>query len=168
VGVMAREGTLRVRPSGDRSASDARGFSLPELLAVMALVAIAIAIGIPLVNEQVRIAEVRAAADELAVHLRAARMIAVSKHTTITFSVMPDPDNCFEYKATDGLKRRIGMPERVRIAPSSDRAINFKQNGSAELAGSIVLESRVSGATERWTANVSTMGIASLVHERVN
>lgn len=134
----------------------------------MALVAIAIAVGIPLVNEQVRIAEARSAADNLAVHLRAARMISVTKHKTITFSVKPDPDNYFEYEGTDGRRRRIEMPERVRIAPSSDRSLSFKQNGSAELACSIVLESRVSGATERWTANVSTMGIASLVHERVN
>jgi hypothetical protein len=36
-----------------------------------------------------------------------------------------------------------------------------------EVASSIILESDVSGAKERWTANVSTMGMATLVHERV-
>ena len=35
----------------------AAGYSLAELLAVLALIAIVLAIGIPLVNEQVRIAD---------------------------------------------------------------------------------------------------------------
>jgi hypothetical protein len=55
----------------------------------------------------------------------------------------------------------------VRIAPASDALINFRKNGSVEVASSIILESDVSGAKERWTANVSTMGMATLVHERV-
>jgi Tfp pilus assembly protein FimT len=129
----------------------------------MALLGIAIAIGIPLVNEQVRIAEVRAAADDLAVHLRAARMIAVTKRTTIKFFVYPDPRNQFEY---DG--RTVSTPSRIRIAAESDPIILFKRNGSVELLSSVTLESDVSGARERWTATVNTTGMTSLVHERVN
>ena len=132
------------------------------------MVAIAIAIGIPIVNEQVRIAEVRAAADDLALHLRAARMISVTQHRTVPFKVYVDPDNKFEYERFTLKWRKVFMPGRVRIAPASDRLINFKENGSVEAASSIILELDVSGARERWTASVNTVGLTTLAHARVN
>jgi prepilin-type N-terminal cleavage/methylation domain-containing protein len=152
----------------DRVSGHAQGFSLPELLAVVALLGIAIAIGIPIVNEQVRIAEVRAAADELALHLRAARMIAVTQRRTIEFTVNVDPDNSFSYLGNDGKLKTFSTPERVKISDASDRSILFKRNGSVDASSSVILESVVSGARERWTATVNTMGLATLVHERVN
>jgi len=151
----------------DRGSGRARGFSLPELLTVMALLGIAIAIGIPIVNEQVRIAEVRAAADDLALHLRAARMIAVTQRRTVTFRVYVDPSHSFDYDRTVGVWTEFVTPERVKILEASDRSIRFKRNGSVEVASSVILESVVSGARERWTATVNTMGLATLVHERV-
>ena len=159
---------MRVGRLGDGGSSKHDGFSLSELLAVMALIAIAIGIGIPIVNEQVRIAEVRAAADDLALHLRAARMISVTKHKTITFTANVDPTNTFSYEGNDGRFRTIAMPDRIRIATASDHSVNFKKNGSVDVACSIIIESDVSGARERWTASVSTMGMTTLVHERVN
>jgi len=152
----------------DRVSGRTLGFSLPELLAVMALLGIAIAIGIPIVNEQVRIAEVRATADELALHLRAARMIAVTQRKTIIFTVNVDPDNSFSYEGNDGKLKTISAPERVKISDASDRSILFKRNGSVDAASSVILESVISGARERWTATVNTVGLATLVHERVN
>src|SRR5258705_11847839 len=123
-GRVCRGGRLSERKSPTWTKSREIGFSLPELLAVMAMIAIALAIGIPIVNEQVRIAEVRAAADDLALHLRAARMISVTKHKPITFKINVDPDNEFEYVRipartveTDTLKR-VFMPDGVRITPS--------------------------------------------------
>jgi prepilin-type N-terminal cleavage/methylation domain-containing protein len=146
----------------------ADGFSLPELLAVLAMIAIAVAIGIPLVNEQVRIAEIRAAADDLALHLRAARMISVTKHTTMPFTIYVDPKNQFMYKGMNGKDKWVEMPARVRIDPASDRVINFKGNGSVEVASTVILESTVSGARERWTATVNAVGLTTLAHARVN
>ena len=139
----------------------------------MAMIAIAIGIGVPIVNEQVRIAEVRAAADDLALHLRAARMISVTQHKPITFTVYVDPSNSFRYErsadASNGIRyKSVSMPQRVRIAPASDRSIVFKENGSVAVASTIILESGVSGALERWTATVSTVGLTKLAHERVH
>ncbi len=134
----------------------------------MALIAIAIGIGIPIINEQVRIAEVHAAADELVLHLRAARMISVTKRETIRFTVNVDPTNSYSYLGKNGVLRTFPTPVRVRIATASDRSIDFKRNGSVDAAASIILESDVSGARERWTASVNAMGLATLVHERVN
>jgi prepilin-type N-terminal cleavage/methylation domain-containing protein len=166
--VGRRGGRLSERGTRGRAARRNRGFSLSELLAVVALIGIAIAIGIPIVNEQVRMAEVRAVADDLALHLRAARTIAVTKHTTITFAIDVDPINRFRYNGNDGVEKEIKMPGRVRIASASAPSINFKRNGSVDAASSIILESDVSGARERWTANVSAAGLTTLVHERVN
>ena len=163
-----RGGALSERETRDDARGGEKGFSLSELLAVVALIGIAIAIGIPIINEQVRIAEVRAVADDLALHLRAARAIAVTKHMTIPFTVDVDPINEFHYNGNDGAKKEIKMPGRVRIAPASSRLINFKRNGSVDVASSIIVESDVSGARERWTATVSTAGLTRLSHERVN
>jgi prepilin-type N-terminal cleavage/methylation domain-containing protein len=144
------------------------GFSLPELLAVIALVGIALAIGIPLIHEQVQLAEVRGAADELALHLRAARMISVAQHRPVTFTSYPDPTNKFTYAGMDGQLRTIFLQDGIRIAPESDATIVFKQNGSIDVTGSVIIESDVSGARERWTAAVSTLGIVTLTHARVS
>ena len=163
-----RGGPLSERKPGIRAAGRARGFSLAELLAVMAMVAIAVGIGIPIVNEQLRIAEVRAAADDLVLHLRAARMISVTKHKTIDFKVNVDPVSTFEYEGLNVPRKYIPMPGRVRIAPASDRSIVFRKNGSVEVASTIILEADVSGACERWTATVSTVGLTTLTHERVH
>jgi prepilin-type N-terminal cleavage/methylation domain-containing protein len=156
-----------VRQSGRRASGHELGFSLPELLAVLALLAIAMAIGIPIVNEQLRIAEIRAAADDLVLHLRAARMISVTKHKSIEFKVNVDPTSTFEYEGLNVPRKFVAMPGRVRIAPASDRTIIFKKNGSVEVASSIILEADVSGARERWTATVNSVGLTTLAHERV-
>ncbi len=164
------EGPTDVRNDRRHRAGNRSGFSLPELLAVLALLAIALAVGVPLVNEQIRIAEVRGAADNLAVNLRAARMISVSKHTPIKFTIDWDADRSLwvlNYNGTDGKARSIALPERVTVTPESDRLVTFQQNGSVSAPASIVLESVVPGARERWTATVSSMGIATLQHERL-
>ena len=147
---------------------NAKGFSLPELLAVIAMIAIAVAIGVPIVNEQVRMAEVRAVADELAMHLRTARSISVTNHTSVPFEISVDPTNTFRYKGKDGNWKTFSTPARVRIAAGSDSVIDFKANGSVAAPSTIIIESDVSGSKERWTATVSTMGRTQLVHERVN
>ncbi|HJQ99642.1 MAG TPA: prepilin-type N-terminal cleavage/methylation domain-containing protein [Candidatus Polarisedimenticolaceae bacterium] len=153
------------------------GFSMAEMLIVIAFIGIAVAIGIPLVNEQVRIAEVRSSADDLALHLRAARMIAVAKHKTIVFTVNVDPANSFSYTTTDNSAIFTGsdpkvrgpffMPKRVKIAAGSDGQINFFQNGAVDFSSSIILESQVSDSLERWTATVNTIGLTTLAHQRI-
>ena len=154
------------------------GFSLAEMLIVIAFIAIAVAIGIPLVNEQVRIAEVRSSADDLALHLRAARMLAVAKHKTIVFTVTADPTNEFFYRASDdsaiftagGNPKKRGpfkMPGKVKIATGSAGTITFLQNGAVSATSSVILESQVSSSLERWTATVNTVGLTTLAHVRI-
>lgn len=144
-----------------------KGFTLVEMLIVIAFIGITVAIGIPLVNEQVRIAEVRAAADELAVHLRAARMIAVSHHKNITVTVSVDPTNSISYESTTGTPRVMTMPGRVKIVSGSTASITFKSDGSTGATSTVTTESAVSDKTERWTLQVNIMGMVSVTHTRV-
>jgi prepilin-type N-terminal cleavage/methylation domain-containing protein len=143
------------------------GFSLAEMLAVLALIGITVAIGIPLVNEQLRIAEVRSAADDMAVHLRAARMIAVSHHKDIVVTVTADPTNTFSYEGTNGETRTIAMPGRVKIKTGSTASITFHSNGSSGASSTVTIESAVVNATERWTLSVNTLGLVAVAHVRV-
>jgi len=143
------------------------GYSLAELLAVLCLVGIVIAIGIPLVNEQLRIGEARSASDQFAVNLRAARMIAVSHHKDIVVTVNADPTNTYVYEGTNGEIRTIAMPGRVQIKTGSAASITFHSNGSTGAASTVTLESAVSTSIERWTLSVNTLGTVSVAHVRI-
>lgn len=150
-----------------RNAGGQRGFSLGEVLAVVAIAGIVVAIGVPLVAEQVRAAKIRSAADQYAMSLKAARMIAVSKHAALPVTVQAHPANTYSYTDTDGDVRTITMPPGVRIV-SSDSPITFQTNGSLAAQASTVIETTMSGSeTERWTVTTSILGISSIDHERV-
>jgi prepilin-type N-terminal cleavage/methylation domain-containing protein len=143
------------------------GFNLPELLVVLAIIGSVVAMGIPLVNEQLRIAEVRSVADELAVHLRAARMIAVSHHKDIVVTVSVDPTNTLSYEGTNGETRTITMPGRVKIKTGSAVSITFHSDGSSGASSTLTTESAVANSTERWTLTVNTVGMVSVAHVRI-
>ena len=153
------------------------GFSLAELLAVLALVGIVVAIGIPIVNEQIRIADIRQAADQMAVHLRAARMLAVTQHrNNVAVNVSIDPTNTYAYCAVDPALtgnvcpstqlRTIRMPGTAKLMSGSDTTITFKSDGSSTAARTVTIESAVSAKTERWTLSVNTLGLVAVAHTR--
>lgn len=144
-----------------------RGFSLGELLAVLAIAGIVVTIGVPLVSEQLRQAKIRSAADQYAMSLKAARMIAVSKHAALPVTVQADPANTYSYADTDGDVRTIRMPDGVRIV-STDSPITFQTNGSLTAQATTVIEANMTaGEIERWTVTTSILGISSIDHQRV-
>jgi len=154
------------------------GFSLAELLAVLALVGIVVAIGIPIVNEQIRIADIRSAADQMAVHLRAARMLAVSQHrNNVAVNVSVDPTNTYAYCAVDpaltgnvcpsSQQRVIRMPGTAKLISGSASTITFKSDGSAVAASTVTIQSQVSAKTEQWTLTVNTLGMVAVAHARL-
>ena len=163
----AREGSERRRTGRSAKTRAQSGFSLAELLVVLAIIGAIVAISIPLVNEQIRIAELRAVSDEMAVHLRAARMIAVSHHKDITVTVNADPTNTLSYPDTNNQTRTITMPGRVKIKTGSAASITFHSDGSSGASSTITTESAVSTATERWVLTVNTVGMVSVSHVRV-
>lgn len=154
-----------------RRRSDA-GFSLAEVLVVVAIIGIAVGIGIPLVNEQVRIAEVRGAADQLSVHLRSARMMAVARHKDIVVTVNNENaaaplTNTISYEGQNGGTQLINLPRPVKIKSSSTATITFHSDGSSDASSTVTTESVVSASTERWTLTVNTLGMVSVTHVRV-
>ena len=163
----ARDGSERRRSERSARTRAERGFSLAELVVVLAIIGAIVAITVPLVNEQVRIAELRSVSDELAVHLRAARMIAVSHHKDIVVTISPDPTNTLSYEDTYGQTRTITMPGRVKIKTGSAVSITFHSDGSSGASSTVTTESAVSTATERWILTVNTVGMVSVSHVRV-
>jgi prepilin-type N-terminal cleavage/methylation domain-containing protein len=166
-----------------------RGFSLTELLVVIAFIALAVAIAIPLAGEMVRQAKLRAAADNLATDLRAARMIAVSKRVDVDVTVELDPVNAYEYLDANDRLRRIDLPSGVRIAEcyADPCTITFKPRGSIDApssfpsalknlipeddrpfaAAAVRLDVDLSGGTERWVAYTTTLGVSKLHRHRL-
>ncbi len=147
----------RSRP---RAAASRRGVSLPELLVVIAVLALAMMISIPLIADRVHHAKLGAAASQYAVSLRAARMIAVSKQTPVTVSVLA-VDQAYEYLDAMGRLRRTKLPEGVQIDDAeSDDAIVFNPNGSLGAPARTVMKSTVSGGVDAsWTIDVPVSGI---------
>lgn len=76
--------TLRRRPSES-------GFSLIELLVVLALIGMSVIVGYPAMIEWLERYQVRAAASEIASSIQLQRMRAVSQN--VEFSIQFDPDN---------------------------------------------------------------------------
>ena len=150
-----------------RSERAQRGASLMDFMVAMVLLSIAILAAVPLVAERVKSAKARTAANQLAIDLRAARMIAVTNRNTVDVTFAVDPGNSYSYTDIHGTLREIRLPAGVRLA-SADTPVRFRPNGSVPGGGTTVLEADLSGGTlERWTVTTSTIGIPSIVHERI-
>lgn len=146
--------------------ANAGGFSVGELLVVLAVIALVVAIAIPLVAEQIRLAKIRGAADEYAMALKAVRMIAVSKRTPHSMTVQVNPTNTYSYTDTYGDVREIKLPDGVRFA-SSTSPITFGINGAIPAQATTVLEADMSeGLVERWTVTTSILGVSTIDHVR--
>ena len=149
-----------------------RGFSLTEILVVVALVGLAIAITVPLVAENVNQARIRTAADQLSVDLRAARMIAVSKRAMpfLDVSVEPDPVNRYSFVNARGEARTVQLPTGVRIiTPSVDYTIRYLRDGSVSGGGNTtVMRVRLSaGDEEEWQVVTNAMGVTRTTRTRI-
>lgn len=153
--------------------SRSRGFSLTEILVVLAIMGLAIAITVPLVAENVNQARIRSAADQFSVDLRAARMIAVSKRATpyLDVSVQPDPVNRYTYVNGRGETRVVQLPTGVRIiTPNADYTIRYLRDGSVSGGGNTtVLRVLLSaGAEEEWRVITNAMGVTRTTRTRIS
>ena len=154
-----------------------RGFTLPEILIVVSLIGLGAAVAAPLISEAVRSARIRMAAQELAVSLRAARMIAVSANRAVDVGIVVDDPTLgtyYEFLDNRGNQQRVTLPDGIRVdTGASALALQFLPNGSVVNGPlQIVLESGVfvGGALqsgERWTVETNTVGVTVVNHERV-
>lgn len=145
------------------------GVTLPELLVVITIIALAVTIAVPLMSGAVRSANARAAANGFAMNLKAARMIAVTNNAPVDVTVVvePHPDcDCtptyYEYPGRDGGMRRFDMPPGVTIT-SSTSPIRFMPDGSVEGGSSSVIKAQVSpGVVEVWTIDSRVSGVSTV------
>ena len=94
-------------------------------------------------------------------------MIAVSKHKDIVVTVNADPTNTVSYEGTNGDTRTITMPGRVKILSGSSASITFHSDGSSGATSTLITESAVSSATDRWTLTINTVGLITVAHVRI-
>jgi Tfp pilus assembly protein FimT len=140
--------------------------SLPELLVVIAVLALVIMASVPLVASRVQRFRARSAAGQFVVVLRAARMIAVTRTSEISVSVMPDPANAYAHVDSEGRVHQVQLPPGVRIAASSTGTITFKPDGTLEQPATTVFETTfVEDMVERWTVETAVTGITRLTRE---
>ncbi len=150
-----------------------RGFSLPELLVVLAIVGLSVAVAVPLVSHELHMVRMRTAADQFASDLRAARMIAVStrgrvgdRGEPVSVQVFVEPENFYTYPDARGQPRRVEMPQGVHIV-SSPSSIVFGMNGSIAAEAVTIFEAGTSDGTDRWTVTTSRLGIPRTTREHV-
>jgi prepilin-type N-terminal cleavage/methylation domain-containing protein len=150
-----------------------RGFSLTEILVVVAIIGLAVAITVPLVAEAVNQNRIRAAADQFAVDLRAARMIAVTKRADpfLDVSVTPNPTNRYTFVNGRGEPRTVDLPAGVRIiSPSTAYTVRFLRDGSVSGGGNTtVMRVQLNdGVEEEWRVITNAMGVTRITRARVS
>jgi type IV fimbrial biogenesis protein FimU len=143
----------------ERTSRREAGFSIVEMLIVLALMGIFITFAGPAFTESYRAYKVRSAMQELTVALRAVRQVAVS--TRAPSNLLVDTAGA-SYSWTDakGTTRSWALPNGVAFVSATPATITFVTNGTVGTgAASIVLQGTVSGArADRWTINLNTAG----------
>jgi len=148
-----------------------RGISMPELLVVVAILALAALVTIPLTARRVHELRLRSTADQFMVTVRAVRMVAVTTGRQTVLTVSPHPEDSYEYVDAGGRKHAIDLPQGVRLDEGSALALVFRANGSLQppVPAVVVLKARLpKGIVERWTVTTPMSGIPSIAREQVD
>jgi Tfp pilus assembly protein FimT len=141
--------------------------SLPELLVVISILGLGVMVSIPLIADRVQNAKIRAAASQLAVSLRAARMVAVSRQIPVVVTLAAAPDNTYQFADADGQLRVTRLPDGAWIDGAlSSPSIAFAPDGSLSVPATAVIKSTLSsGGVETWTIEVPVTGIPVMSRE---
>ena len=135
---------------------------MPELLVVVTIIGLAVTMAIPLITDAVRSTRIRIAADQLAVSLRAARMISVTVQADVDVRIEATPDNYYEYVDAGGRLRHFELPAGVQIM-APDRTITFQPNGAIAAPTTLTLEAPLSrGVTAEWRLDTNLLGVTSV------
>jgi len=135
------------------------GFSLPELLLVLALMAIFITFAGPAFTQSYRAYKVRSAMQELSVVLRAARQVAVSTRSASSV-VFDQAAGNYSWTDAKGRNRVWSLPPNVVFVSASPTTITFTTNGTVSTGNAtVVLQTTVdSTRADQWTLDLNTVG----------
>ena len=135
------------------------GFSIVEMLLVLAIMGIFITFAGPAFTQAYRAYRVRSSASELTLALRAARQVAVS--TRAASSLVVDTANR-NYSWTDarGRVRTWTLPTGVEFVTVNPATVTFATNGTVTTGtATIALQGTVAaGRADRWTLDLNTVG----------
>ena len=140
------------------------GFSLPELLAVIAILGIMVVFGGPAVNEAYRAYKVRSAADSLVTDLRALRYNAVANRASRTMTLNNQSNaapNQYTYVNAKGLTVTFNLEIGTNIETSSAASVTFNNYGATGASGNTTVS--VSGMindsrNDRYTITITPSG----------
>jgi Tfp pilus assembly protein FimT len=147
------------------------GFSISELLTVLALMGLLILFGGPAMADAFRSYKVRSAADILATDVRALRYAAVAGRTSLTMTLNDQDDSTAPNQYTftnfkgDTVTRRL--ESGVSIETSSAAAITFSAMGSTGQSSSqtLVVSMPVNDTRgDRYTISVTPSGTVSAAY----
>ncbi len=160
--------------SGERrmtgQASAEQGYSLPELLVVIALIGLFVLFAGPATKDAYRSYKVRSVADNLATDLRALRYNAVANRAPRSITINNQsaaPPNQYSYTNYKGRPITVLIEPWVSIETTSAAAITFNTNGSTGAVGNqtvsvsaMINESR----NDRYTITVTPSGTISTAY----
>jgi Tfp pilus assembly protein FimT len=146
------------------------GFSLSELLTVIALMALFILFGGPAMADAFRAYKVRSAADVLATDVRALRYAAVAGRTSLTMTLNNQgntPPNQYTFTNAKGQSVTRQIEYGVNLETSSAASITFSAMGSTGTSSTqtfVVSMGVNSTRGDRYTIAVSPSGTVSTAY----
>lgn len=153
--------------AGDRHPGDEAGYSLPELLIVIALIGLFVLFGGPAMADAYKAYKVRSAANEIVTDLRAMRYNAVSTRTPRTMTINNTTNaspNQYTYTNYKGDPITVRIEPFVSIETTSAASVSFNIYGATGVAGNqtVSVSMAINGSrNDRYTITVSPTGTIS-------
>ena len=157
---------LRVS-SRTRKTGHETGYSLPELLVVIALIGLFVVFGGPALADAFRVYKVRSVANDVVNNLRALRYNAVSTHTPRTMTINNTANaspNQYTYVNYKGDPITVRIEPGVALETTSAASITFNINGATGVTSTqtVSVSMFISGTrNDRYTITVTPTGTIS-------
>ena len=149
---MAQHGRGRV-------GRDDQGFSVTEMLTVLAIAALIITFAGPAFTESYRAYKVRSSTLELSDTIRAVRQVAVTSRTASSLTI-DTAAGSYSWTDIKGQARSAGLAPGVQFISANPATITFVTNGTVSTGtATIVLQNTINAQTaDRWTLDLNTVG----------
>jgi prepilin-type N-terminal cleavage/methylation domain-containing protein len=149
-----------------------RGYSLTEVLLVLAVLGIALAVTLPAMSQFMRSYSAKVSADEFVAHLRLARHLSIARHTPVSFTVNANSYSLPDWASADlatAPQRSYNLAGTVAVV-SGTGTVTFQPNGTVSAgSGTIRLEIDLDGQwTGRYDVQVSAAGKVSATYTKVS
>jgi prepilin-type N-terminal cleavage/methylation domain-containing protein len=149
-----------------------RGYSLTEVLLVLAVLGIALAVTMPAMSSFMRSYSAKVSADEFVGHLRLARHLSIARHTPVSFTVNANSYSLPDWAAGDlatAPQRTYDLAGAVSVV-SGTGTVTFRPDGTVS-AGSGTIRLEIDLNTDfigRYDVDVSAAGKVGSTYTRVS